>query len=130
MRVARSLDAAFLRGKIVISATGTITIDEDSVHKLPHGTILFNAASEGSEFAFDRHRLSKPLDEAEVRRGAPGFLGGLLSFDVTRGSSDRVLHTRSGEVLMAADGDVINFGDEDPIPPRYIQLTRGLLYLG
>ena len=38
---------------------------------------------------------------------------------------------RDKQVLLVNQGEVVNFdGSVDPIPPRYIQLTRGLLFLG
>lgn len=44
---------------------------------------------------------------------------------------DRGFSTGPGkDIYVANQGTVINFdGSLDPIPPRYIQLTRGLLYL-
>ena len=53
-----------------------------------------------------------------------------LGKDDSATQRDRVVHTKQGQDLyMAHAGFVVNLtDDEDPIPPRYIGLTRSLLF--
>lgn len=55
-----------------------------------------------------------------------------LGHDVSSTHIDRVVHTREGQDLYFVNsGFVVNLTeDEDPIPPRYIGLTRALLFEG
>ncbi len=55
-----------------------------------------------------------------------------LGADVSATQIDRVVHTEDGKDLFFAHaGFVINLtDDQDPIPPRYIGLTRSLLFAG
>ena len=55
-----------------------------------------------------------------------------LGLDDSATQRDRVVHTRDGkDIYFAHAGFVINLTDEDdPIPPRYIGLTRSLLFAG
>jgi hypothetical protein len=151
-----SLDAALRTAHVVLSATGTETIGAREQELLPHGAILMNGASSATEITPDhipermsgieivgpqssklaQLRMKNTMDEAYDRQHRE-FLG--RSFDIggtrpmigKRHGHDQIIRLASGkELLLVNEGQVINFdGSVDPIPPRYIQLTRGLLYM-
>lgn len=70
------------------------------------------------------------LDERGVMHDMFGGKSVALGVDDSATQRDRVVHTKQGQDLyMAHAGFVVNLtDDEDPIPPRYIGLTRSLLF--
>jgi S-adenosylhomocysteine hydrolase len=135
---------ALARAHILIEASGEPDLTSTDLEQLPDGAMLINAASGIATFGAtadmrrdpDRWRRAD-LAEMTLFRGRP------LTMRRFQGQRrDVVLRTRSGkQLLLADDGFVINFAPRllsptpraaaglDPIPPRYIQFTRGLLYL-
>jgi S-adenosylhomocysteine hydrolase len=127
VRASSDLADALADAVIVVNAkgdVGRIRIGRGSA--APNGCIFVNAASGSQEFEF-----LDAVGEASARRR---FLGKRLSqgSDLDPIRRDEIVRTRDGrEYLLVARGNVVNFtGEIDPIPPRFIQLTRGLLYLG
>jgi S-adenosylhomocysteine hydrolase len=119
----RSRELALRRASILVSATGERGVGSGDFARLPHGAVIFNGASPGE------------IDPAPLIHGATttSFLGRPLRHlqpDARSARGFSVALSAGREILVAARGDVINFGGVDPIPARYIQLTRGLLYLG
>jgi S-adenosylhomocysteine hydrolase len=112
---------AFPHGELVISSTGEIVVRKSNLGRLPTGAVLFNAGSHETEFDPALKDVPKTFRGVDV-----GHL------DDWAQPSHGYAQLRAGrrEYLLAAWGGVVNFGGVDPIPPRYIQLTRGLLYLG
>ena len=154
-----TFDGALSRAKVLLSLTGTQTIGDRELELLPHGAILMNGASSATEIKeqelpagpqiefvgpasskIAQLRMANTLDEAYDRQvrvfaGRNLDIGGqrpLSGFGV-RSQHDVIMRLASGkEVLLVNQGQVINFeanASVDPIPPRYIQLTRGLLYM-
>ena len=154
-----TFDGALSRAKVLLSLTGTQTIGDRELELLPHGAILMNGASSATEIkeqelpdspqvefvgpAFLKIvqlRMANTLDDAYDRQvrvfaGRNLDIGGqrpLSGFGV-RSQHDVIMRLASGkELLLVNQGQVINFeanASVDPIPPRYIQLTRGLLYM-
>jgi S-adenosylhomocysteine hydrolase len=148
--ILNSLDEAVAQGNILISATGSTTLRAEHIERLPNGAVLFNAASGNTEILPAPGMYHDPNLRAEAaprpRKRDPGpflprnvelatrFRGCRLVIGNSSDGAhqDTILHTSNGkEILLANDGTVINFsGDTYSVPPRYIQLTRGLLYLG
>ncbi|MEO6951635.1 MAG: NAD(P)-dependent oxidoreductase [Polyangia bacterium] len=130
-----SLDEALARSKIVLSLTGTQTIGERELELLPAGAVLMNGASSATEIARVKENGSSLDDmyDRQVRdfQGKPFDIGGLRPMIGLRSQQDIIMKTRGGkQLLLVNQGQVINFDNSvDPIPPRYIQLTRGLLYM-
>jgi S-adenosylhomocysteine hydrolase len=114
--------AAFPHGELVISATGEVVVTQSNLRLLPDGAVLFNAGSYLTEF-----------DPAMRRPGPSTFRGKSMNAfeDAARPwNGYAILRAGRKEYLLSSWGGVVNFGPVDPIPARYIQLTRGLLYLG
>ena len=133
--VETSLDEALGRSKIVLSLTGTQTIGERELELLPDGAVLMNGASSATEIARVKEGGYSADDvyDRQVRefQGKPFDIGGLRPMIGQRSQQDVIMKTHGGrQLLLVNQGQVINFDDSvDPIPPRYIQLTRGLLYM-
>ncbi len=129
-----TLDAALAEGHLVVSATGTTTIGPHNVDRLPDGAVLINTASGDSEIAPElmAYRSGSGTFHGSELRGRFRGVDLALGHTTDPARMDELLRTPGGrDVLVVGGGNVINFtGEVDPIPPRYIQLTRGLLYLG
>ena len=126
---------ALSRGRILVAATGETSLTAADARHLPNEAVLFNAGSPG-EISATLHGLAEfeGLHMDFDHRIRTRFAGVDIDLgDVLDGSRrDRVLTGPGGkQFLLANEGLVVNFtGEADPIPARYIQLTRGLLYLG
>jgi hypothetical protein len=139
LRVFATLEEALAAGhaEVVVGTTGEIAMSAAAMGRLPDGAVLINAASSATEFLPDAAALQGSLGAAQRQgdvlvttfRGRPFVMGAAEGHQTLR-RHDWVLHLGGKSVLLANQGAVINFdGSEDPIPPRYIQLTRGLLFL-
>ena len=155
-RTYETLDEALSKAQIVVGMTGTALLDKASLAKLPDGAILVNGASSATEFVPERNDLLRGAvmnsvevtgDNAKVfayHRGKRLELGSVkndarLAWSKPSTRLDYLLPLRGvagdrnkdKQHLLVNQGEVVNFdGSVDPIPPRYIQLTRGLLLLG
>jgi S-adenosylhomocysteine hydrolase len=137
------LDDALPHGEIVVGATGTTALDAAKLAKLPNGAVLVNAASSATEFVPNVEHLVSTWDARSWPQwngrelvtsfqGKPFVVGKMDSPVISEAPArqDWVVRTAGKELLLVNQGQVVNFdGSVDPIPPRYIQLTRGLLYL-
>jgi S-adenosylhomocysteine hydrolase len=127
---------ALSHGQVLVSCVGARTLFPDDWDALPNGAMLVNAASADDELGpedlsrmlkgnetFDRHG-----DLWGVFQGKPVDLG--QPDDPAH--SDSIVKLEDGkEFLLASNGFVVNMtGERDPIPPKYIQLTRSLLLMG
>lgn len=127
---------ALTHAQVLVSCVGVRTLERDDHDFLPNGAILVNAASADDELGpqdllpFRRNDVIK--DERGNLWGA--FQGRAINTGKAdaEAHSDAVVHHQSGkEFLVVNNGYVVNMtGERDPIPPRYIQLTRTLLLLG
>ena len=140
-----SLDAALPHAEIVIGATGGSGLAAEQLAKLPSGAVLINAASSATEFVPKMSEIVQHWDSRlwpkwngkaivtsfQGKEFAMGPMKDLLQFGKAPARQDWVLRVAGGkELLLVNQGQVINFdGSVDPIPARYIQLTRGLLYI-
>ncbi len=132
-RTHHALDDALTSGaRIVLSLTGTTTLGERELELLHDGAMLINGASSSDEIVDRSASFMQPLQGFKMHGGAPYARWGEGAESRTGMRASWILKTRSGKAhLLVNRGEVINFdGSPDPIPPRYIQLTRGLLYLG
>ena len=120
----------------LVSCVGRRTLMKDDHDLLPDGAILVNAASADDELGPD---ALTPLAARETHRDEDGdlwtnFQGRPVNLGLGEATahSDWVIRQPSGKELMLVNkGYVVNMtGDRDPIPPRFIQLTRSLLFLG
>jgi S-adenosylhomocysteine hydrolase len=133
--VHETIEAALPHGHVVLGVTGhKDVVTAENAELLPENAILVNGASRATEFSQQLRGFAKrafQLDQAMFNRFGKKQVRVGAAFDPAR--QDQVLRLPSGkELLLASSGHVINFTGEatDPIPPRYIQLTSGLLYLG
>jgi len=156
-RVYEHPDEALRHGDIVLSMTGETVLDGAALAKLPEGAVLINGASSSTELLPDKMDLMRGLvmnsveigehsaDAYAYYRGVRFKMGTLAKRDLhadrpTKGMdwpvavrSAEAPHDRKADkkLLWVNQGEVVNFdGSVDPIPARYIQLTRGLLLLG
>jgi S-adenosylhomocysteine hydrolase len=126
---------ALRRADVVISMTGTTTVSYEELSQLPGGKIFINGASSNDELDWRVREWSIDRDAPSFERRARGvFRGKSLDLgDLVDGAHrHRLIFAGSPDAqhLLLNDGAPINFtGGVDPIPPRYIQLTRGLLFL-
>ncbi|MBK7861026.1 MAG: hypothetical protein IPJ65_20950 [Archangiaceae bacterium] len=128
--------AALEHAGLLVSCVGERTLWPEDYDALPDGALLVNAASADDELGpQDLLKQQKRLvtldrerDAWSVFRGQPICVG---KPDAVA-HSDAVIRLDSGkELLLVSNGYVVNMtGERDPIPPRYIQLTRSLLMMG
>jgi hypothetical protein len=127
---------AVATARIAVNATPGTPLSADDLEDLPDGAVLMNAGSGNDAFQTRPEMYQDPHRREDNKRFISRFRG--VEIELTRRFTklrdNTVLRTRGGkELLLAKDGNVINFqyerGNYDPIPGRYIQLTRGLLYL-
>lgn len=127
---------ALSHGAITISCVGERTLFPEDWESLPNGAVLVNAASSDDELGpadlLRWNKLGQVRDSHGegwgVFQGKPISLG---QFDA-EAHSDSIVRLESGkELLVASNGFVVNMtGERDPIPSRFIQLTRSLLLMG
>jgi S-adenosylhomocysteine hydrolase len=128
---------ALAHGGVVVSCVGVRTIDREDHASLPNGAILVNAASADDELGpQDLLCFGKRMAVEKDERGNIWNVFGGKPINCGKSDaeahSDAVVKLPSGkELLVINNGYVVNMtGERDPIPPRYIQLTRTLLFLG
>jgi S-adenosylhomocysteine hydrolase len=128
--------AALAHGGVVVSCVGMRTLDVGDHDLLPDGAILVNSAS--ADYELGPQDLL-PFRNGNVERDERGNLWGVFGGKAintgkadAKAHSDAIVHHPNGkEFLVVNNGYVVNMtGERDPIPPRYIQLTRTLLLLG
>ncbi len=133
----KDLGDALPFGELLVSCVGARTLQHTDHELLPDGAILVNAASADDELGpeallpfskggqtirDEQGRLWQPFRDKAV----------CVGLGEAEAHSDTVIRHPSGkEFLVVNNGYVVNMtGERDPIPPRFIQLTRGLLLLG
>ncbi len=127
---------ALMHGGVTVSCVGSRTLQPEDWDWLPNGAVLVNAASADDELGpqdllqYDKGGTTRDRhgEAWGVFQGQPISLG----HPAAEAHSDTLLRLDSGkELLLASNGFVVNMtGERDPIPPRYIQLTRALLLMG
>lgn len=127
---------ALQHGGVLISCVGMRTIFPEDHAFLPDGAVLVNAASSDDELGpqellpFAKHGsvIDDQSNVWQTFHGHPLNVG----MGAATAHSDEVVKLKDGrELLVVSHGFVVNMtGERDPIPPRYIQLTRSLLFLG
>lgn len=127
---------ALPHGQTLVSCVGKRTLSESDHDLLPDGAILVNAASADDElgpedlipFSAKDGMLDEDGNAWGSFQGKPVCLG----MSEATAHSDWVIRKPSGkELYLVNKGFVVNMtGERDAIPPRYIQLTRSLLFLG
>lgn len=128
--------SALAHAGVLVSCVGARTLDIADHDLLPDGAILVNAASADDELGpQDLLKFSKDNTEIDSRGNLWSvFQGRAINTGKAdaEAHSDGVVHHPNGkEFLVVNNGYVVNMtGERDPIPPRYIQLTRTLLLLG
>jgi|GEM_PF-1472226 len=127
---------ALAHAGVLVSCVGMRTLDVEDHDLLPDGAILVNAASADDELG---PQDLLPFRKADTEKDERGNLWGVFQGKAintgkadAEAHSDGVVHHPNGkEFLVVNNGYVVNMtGERDPIPPRYIQLTRTLLLLG
>jgi S-adenosylhomocysteine hydrolase len=126
---------ALQHAEVLVSCVGARTLDEDDHVHLPDGAILVNAASADDELGpKDLMPFEKSTNFDDRGNLWSTFRGHAINTGKADADahSDAVLAHPSGkEFLLVNHGYVVNMtGERDPIPARYIQLTRTLLLLG
>jgi S-adenosylhomocysteine hydrolase len=126
-QIYRNLHKALGRGGLIVGCTGKPVLDCKDYNFIPNGSILVSTSSSDVEFRgwqlrVNAHSLGRPeswfTDTTIIDNDHPCFSLYRTKF------GDRQFYLVNG-------GFPVNFnGDIDPIAPEYIQLTRGLLYLG
>ncbi len=127
---------ALAHAEVLVSCVGERTLFPRDYDALPDGAVLVNAASADDELGpADLLSWEKQAVVTDQRGESWGVFQGKpvptgLAGDVAH--NDAVVRVASGkEFLVASNGFVVNMtGERDPIPPRYIQLTRALLLMG
>ena len=127
---------ALRHAEVLVSCVGVRTLQEEDHAFLPNGAVLVNAASADDELGpqdlLPYHKDSSiVVDERDNMWGT--FRGKAVNLGMANAEahSDRVVVREGKELLVVNNGYVVNMtGERDPIPPRYIQLTRSLLLLG
>jgi S-adenosylhomocysteine hydrolase len=133
----KDLTDALPHAELLVSCVGKETLKESDTALLPDGAILVNAASSNDELNPDVLLPYSPASSVRDEdgdmwtkfRGKPVCVG----MGAAEAHSDAVIRhpTTQKEFLMVNRGFVVNMtGERDPIPPRFIQLTRTLLFLG
>jgi len=131
-----NLDDALPHGQTLVSCVGKKTLGEAEHDKLPDGAILVNAASADDELGPEELTPFSARDGGidEDGNAWASFQGKPVCLGMSEATahSDWVIRKPSGkELYLVNKGFVVNMtGDRDAIPPRYIQLTRALLFLG
>lgn len=134
--VHESIETALPESRTLVSCVGQRTLWPEHHHLLPDGAVLVNAASSDDELGPEDLR---PFASGNVARDGEGrifarFQGKVvcLGHGEALAHSSTVTRLPNGrDLLLANNGYVVNMtGERDPIPPRYIQLTRALLLLG
>lgn len=128
--------SALPHGQTLVSCVGKRTLFPEDHDLLPDGAILVNAASADDELG---PQDLTPFSAKGGVRDADGdmwnyFQGKPVNLGLAEATAhcDWVVRRPSGkELLLVNQGFVVNMtGERDPIPARYIQLTRSLLFLG
>jgi S-adenosylhomocysteine hydrolase len=126
-----SADAALRKSKVMLSATGEQWFGKKHARMLPDDAVLFNVG--GREWASSLKQLARQTSKISNH---DRIVGSFAEKEIDMGNAD---HVQQDEVLridgqkrllFVHQGRPINFDTSlDPIPARFIQLTRGLLYL-
>jgi hypothetical protein len=126
--------------KIVLGITGNSALDAEALDQLPSGAILINGASSANEFVPNVLHLVSRDSRSWPRYEANAMVGTFQGKKVVLGEApepgemshgqDWILRSRPGrELLLVNQGQVVNFDNSaHSDPPRYMQLTRWLLY--
>jgi hypothetical protein len=128
--------AALAKGEVLVSCVGVRTIEREDHAFLPNGAVLVNAASADDELGpQDLLAFRKNTESVHDERGNMWgtFRGKAINLGKANAEahSDEVVVRHGKELYVVNNGYVVNMtGERDPIPPRYIQLTRSLLLLG
>ena len=125
--------------ELIVGCTGTAIMDFPEYACIEEGAILLSTSSSDSEFrGWQLRSLAKPLGTPKYWKVISGGTDA-HSADDSAGPipADHpcfcLYHVRLGgrSFYLVNGGFPVNFtGEIDPIPPRLIQLTRGLLYAG
>jgi S-adenosylhomocysteine hydrolase len=127
---------ALSHAHLLVSCVGARTLFPADWDALPNGAMLVNAASADDELGpEDLMRRVKGNNVFDTHGDLWGVFQGK---PIDLGQPDDPAHSDSvlklddkKEVLLASNGFVVNMtGERDPIPPKYIQLTRSLLLMG
>lgn len=128
---------ALAHGHVVVSCVGVRTIDRDDHDHLPNGAILVNAASADDELGpqdllpFRKKGANETDERGNMWSTFRGVAVNTGKASAEAHSDAVVQHPNGKEFFIINHGYVVNMtGERDPIPPRYIQLTRALLLLG
>lgn len=131
-----SKSEALTHGAVTVSCVGARTLWPEDWDWLPNGAVLVNAASADDELGpQDLRELHKAPATIDASGESWGVFNGQpisLGHPSAEAHSDSMVKLASGkELLLASNGFVVNMtGERDPIPPRFIQLTRALLLMG
>jgi S-adenosylhomocysteine hydrolase len=129
---------AIANGKVFLTVTGEAnTITADDFERMKDGAILINGAQSGAYQVTDEmyrdpaQRAGKrfPYPTVTEFRGKRIPVGDFHSMII----GDHVIRSSSGkQFLLVNNNRAINFDPQKAhiVPPRYIQLTRGFLFLG
>ncbi len=127
---------ALPHGQTLVSCVGKRTLTPEHHDLLPDGAIMVNAASSDDELGPED---LTPFRSRQAVKDSTGDMWALFQgkpintgqAHATAHSDSVIRKTNGKELLLVNNGYVINMtGERDPIPARYIQLTRSLLFLG
>jgi S-adenosylhomocysteine hydrolase len=128
--------AALAKGEVLVSCVGARTLEREDHAFLPNGAVLVNAASADDELG-PQDLLAFPKRTSTIHDERGNMWGTFRGRPINLGKANAEAHSdavvvRDGkEFYVVNNGYVVNMtGERDPIPPRYIQLTRSLLVLG
>lgn len=128
----RDKQEALAHAELFIGCVGEPNLVPGDHELLPNGALLVNAASANDELSPQAiQTFLSPSRSDSQRRLWTSFMGQEIFTGLMRAEAhfDRAVKLPCGkELLLIQDGYVCNMtGERDPIPPRYIQLTRALL---
>jgi S-adenosylhomocysteine hydrolase len=120
---------------LLVSCVGMRTLERGDHDFLPDGAVLVNAASADDELGpADLLKERPPVVKDDRNNLWTSFRGHPVNLGMgdAEAHSDAVVRLGNGKTCYLMNhGFVVNMtGERDPIPPRYIQLTRSLLFLG
>lgn len=123
------------QARVLVSCAGRRTLSDQDYDLLPDGAMLVNAASNQDELGGRELGMQATPQHIDPRGRVWKKLGGVpfcAGLGVAEAHRDQVVRRPSGKRLLKVhDGYVVNMtGEQDPIPARYIQLTRALLFAG
>lgn len=116
----REWQALAARVGTIAAATGSNPLKGSVARRIRHQTVVFNLASPGELDGLVAASIAAPSGRTTS--------GALRQMDVPDDHHDRALRIGERDVFLARGGQVINLAAGWTVPPRLIQITRGLAW--